>query len=192
MRKIPAVIALLILLFLYASCATTGQKATGKASVFITDSKSVSVLPPRYMDGILDELQLFSGSFGEGTFSSLAYIRADQGGIDITLLNEMGLDMGKLSYDGTDISFSSPYFPKEIKAAYIVMDIQHAYYSVSALEKVYEDTGLAFVCGKVDGKEVRRVLDGDAIIEEVVKDGETVTITNFLRGYQYKLRKVDE
>ena len=192
MRNIPAVLALSLLLCVFASCATAGRKGAGEASVFVTDSKSVPVLPPPCMDGILDELQLFTGSFGEQTFSSLAYIQADQGGIDITLLNEMGMDMGKLGYDGKNLSFSSPYFPKDVRAEYMVLDIQNAYYDVSALKKQYDASGLAFSCEHLGGKEIRRVLDGDRIVEEIVKDGNAVTITNFLRGYRYDLRKVEE
>lgn len=192
MRNIPAVLALSLLLCVFASCATAGRNVTGEASVFVTDSKSVSVLPAQCMDGNLDELQLFTGSFGEQTFSSLAYILADQKGIDITLLNEMGMDMGKLSFDGKNLSFLSPYFPKDVRADYIVLDIQNAYYDVSALKKQYDASGLAFSFELAEGKELRRVLDGGTLVEEIVKDGRAVTITNFLRGYRYELRKVEE
>ncbi len=196
MRKIPAVTAFLLLLFLCISCATTGRKGAGElrvGPVYITDSKAVPLLIPEYMDGSLDELQLFTGSFGGQTFSSLAYIQADQSGLSIMLLNDMGMDMGILSYDGRNVSFSSPYFPKNVKAEYIVLDIQHAYYAVPALMMLYDVAeGLSFSCENENGKEIRRVLDGDSIVEEIVKDGDAVTITNLFRGYRYELRKVEE
>ena len=197
MRKIPAFIALTLPFLLFASCATSGRKE-GRGDrrvipVYITDSKAVTLLAPACMDGILDELQLFTGFFGEQSFSSLAYIQADQGGIGITLLNEMGMDMGSLSYDGKSLSFSSPYFPKDVRAEYIVLDIQNAYYELPALASLYDMAGgLSFSCELAGAKEIRRILDGNSIIEEIVKDSDAVSITNFLRGYRYELRKVEE
>ena len=78
-----------------------------------------------------------------------------------------------------------------MKAEYILLDFQNAYYDAGALAAAYGAKGLSFVVSTEDGKEVRRVQDGGDTIEELVKDGESVTITNLLRGYRYELRKID-
>ena len=109
----------------------------------------------------------------------------------MTLLNDLGIGMGTLRYDGAGLDFSSPYFPQSVKAEYILLDFQNAYYDAGALAAAYGAKGLSFVVSTEDGKEVRRVQDGGDTIEELVKDGESVTITNLLRGYRYELRKID-
>ena len=186
MRKIPAVLALLVL---FASCATTGRDGPGP--VYVTDAKKVSVLPARYMDGKLEAVQFFSGSFGDRSFSSLVSIQADGAGLSMTLLNDFGMDMGTLAYSDGSLSFSSPYFPEELRAEYILLDFQNAYYDFAALKKAYASAGLSFCSDRSDGKDVRQLKDGDVVIEEIVREGGDVTIINLLRGYRYELRTIE-
>ncbi len=178
----------------FSSCASTkhGETAGQFSPVYITDTKKISVLPPQYMDGELESLQFFSGSFKSHTFSSQVYIQADQEGVSMLLLNDLGVSMGTLSYSAEKLSFSSPYFPQNINAEYILADFQNTYYDTVALQKNYAAAGLAFYCKDEGNREWRRIQDGEYIIEEIEKDGQNVTITNRLRSYTYELKEIKE
>jgi hypothetical protein len=139
----------------------------------------------------LDSIQFFSGSFGESTFSALVYLQADREGLSMTILNELGLDMGSLSYSGNRLSFSSPYFSKDIKAEYILLDFQNCYYDRQELERHYAASGLTFSWTSDGDRETRLIQDGGMPIEEIIKEGDSITIRNLLRSYRYELRAAE-
>jgi len=177
---------------LLASCAT--MKAAGmKYPVYVTDTHVVDLLPSQNMERRIDELYLINGKFGRQSFTIQAYMLADENGIFINLLNDFGTDMGRLSYDGRQLSFDSAVFPKTLKAQYITLDIQYTYYAPGAVRSALADAGLQFtVETNADGTEIRKVMDGKKCVEEITKSAGTVKIVNYLRGYEYDLTEAEQ
>lgn len=189
MKKLILAIALIIPLL--ASCTTTKTAHTTNP-VYVTNTKKVYLLPPEAMEGSQDNVQLLNGSFGEQTFGLIVYLQADSNGIFMSLLNDFGTDMGSLSYDGRQVDFQSSVFPANLKAEYILLDIQNTYYKKQNLEKLYNDVGLNFEEVVRNNKSVRRIMNKDKVIEEITITENFIKITNVLRGYEYNLSKGEE
>lgn len=186
------------------SCASTKKAAPensytakGLRPIYITNSKKINLLLPENAAGIFEGLQLLNGSFGSTSFNLLSYTQIDATGISLSLMNDFGTDMGNLFYDGSQVIFDSAYFPKALPGEYIICDIQNAYYDYTVLEENYKNAGLIFedflIWREIGGaEEVRRISDGKKVIEEISIIDDTVTIKNHLRGYEYKLTKIEE
>ncbi len=171
--------------------------ATGLRPIYVTNTKKVNLLLPEHAAGVLDELQLLNGSFGDSNFNLLSYTQIDATAINLSLMNDFGTDMGNLFYDGSQVIFDSAYFPKALPGEYIICDIQNAFYDSAALEENYKNSGLIFedilICWETGTpEEVRKIYDGKKLIEEISIIDDTVTIKNHLRGYEYKLTKIEE
>ncbi|MBQ1794643.1 MAG: DUF3261 domain-containing protein [Treponema sp.] len=177
------------------SCSTTKALAPDGGSVYMTDTKKIRLLPPSCMDGSYEALQLFSGSFGSRQFASQTYLECTEERVFAMLINEFGIGIGTLSYQGESVTFESDYFPKDLQAAYIVADLQNVYYKVSELEKNYAAAGLTFLCEKSpDGTETRLIQDGGTVIEKItiLPARKEISIQNVLRGYSYHLEELEE
>ena len=171
--------------------------AKGLRPIYITNSKKINLLLPENAAGIFEGLQLLNGSFGSTSFNLLSYTQIDATGISLSLMNDFGADMGNLFYDGSQVIFDSAYFPKALPGEYIICDIQNAYYDYTVLEENYKNAGLIFedflIWRETGGaEEVRRISDGKKVIEEISIIDDTVLIKNHLRGYEYKLTKIEE
>ena len=169
--------------------------------VYVTNRHKVPLLLPCDMKGAVETYQVMEGSYGNQHFSMLLYFFSDQNEMQLSLLNDFGTDMGSLSYDGREVRFESAMFPKNLKAEYIVCDIQNAYYDSAALEANYKNAGLSFESVRTlyetcESVEVRKIFEEKKLIEEItLKNGreeQSITIKNYLRGYEYKLTKVED
>lgn len=174
-------------------------RSSGSAArtVYVTDTKAVSLLPPECMAGSMDAFQLLTGSYGTQHFALQAYTRADADGISMTLLNEMGITVATLSYTKDGTNFQSAYMPDSIRAEYMLLDFQNAYYDADALRDHYAASGLRFERSAGDAGEHRYIYDGRTLIEEIVtatagREGTSVTVTNRLRSYRYELAELTE
>lgn len=172
---------------LCGSCASTARQVDAEKTVYITNTKKIVLLPPQCMDGTIDALQFFTGTFGERTFSARVYLHADAETISLMLLNDFGVDMGTLTYTNTVISFDSAYIPKKLKPQYIVADLQSAYYQIESLKILYGQSGLSFIEEISDFATVRKIFDNSRCIETIIRQNGSVTIQNHLRGYTYTL-----
>ena len=198
---------LLLSLFLI-SCKSTKviEESSTKApvaklrSVYITNTKKVNLLPPAAAGQIIEGLQLLNGSFGKQSFNLLSYTQIDSQGISLSLLNDFGTDMGNIFYDGEQVIFDSAFFPKNLPGEYVICDIQNAFYDEAALKENYDKAGLTFEewpaavdkRGSAGEEKIRHITDGKKLIEEINITDDTVTIKNYLRGYEYKLTKLEE
>ena len=198
MKHICSSIFLITLLLLAASCKTTKAAQEDKVkAVYITNTKKINLLPPENAAVVFDGLQLFNGSFGDSSFTMMSYTQIDAKGINLSLINDFGTDMGNLFYDGNQVKFESAYLPAKLPGEYIVEEIQNAYYDEEALRKNYASAKLRFEIQKdaadADGKlyEVRRIFDGKNLIEKITKSEEKVRITNYLRGYAFELTNAE-
>ena len=131
----------------------------------------------------MDMIQYISASYQSQTYFFNALVQADETGIDMILLNEMGVNMGNLSYKDGSLNFSSLLFPRSMRPEYIVADFQLCFYDPAALNEVLDQSNLTLV---LDGAK-RRILDGREVIIEIEKTHREVKLTNHLRGYSYTL-----
>ncbi len=177
---------LLPLILSLISCASRPKSSLNP--VYITNSKSITLLSPQYAENSVEGLQAFTGTFSQKEFSAQAYFQSDKSGISIVLLNDFGVQMGQLDYTENYINFSSSYFPKSVKAEYFIADIQNVYYDFSALKENYFKSGLKFTeLTSLDGIRIRNIYDGSTLIESIRIGSKSVIIKNFLRGYSYTL-----
>ena len=181
-------------LLLFASCKTTGAARQASVKpVYITNTKKINLLSPEKSAEVFDGLQLFNGSFGDSSFTMMSYTQIDAKGINLSLINDFGTDMGNLFYDGNQVKFESAYLPEKLPGEYIVEEIQNAYYDEEVLRENYAAAKLRFEVQKdaadAEGNiyEVRRIFDGKNLIEKITKTEGKVRITNYLRGYAFEL-----
>lgn len=191
MRNITVKSAFILILFTLVSCATN-KTLHSTAPVYITNTKTIYILPPSAMEAQVDSLQLLNGKFGDTGFSLFVYLQADENGLYMSLLNDFGTDMGSLSYDGSSVEFSSSVFPPQLKAEYIICDIQNAYYKAEQLEENYRTAGLIFEEEILDDCKIRRIKNGKKIIEQITINNNSIRIQNILRGYEYNLTEGEE
>jgi len=131
----------------------------------------------------MDMAQQISASYKGMKFFLNAWVIADETGMEMVLLNELGARMGDLSYRNGQVSFSSPMVPSVLKPEYIVADFQISFYNTAALRQALNDCGLSFE----DTGNSRRIFKGKTIVIEVEKDRNTVTLVNHRLGYTYTL-----
>ena len=201
-QKISIILCLSLFLISCKSTEVTKPSAkkitaTGLRPIYITNSKKVELLLPEYADGYIDTFRVLDGSYGKTSFTFLSYTQIDKTGISISLMNDFGTDMGNVSYDGTKVVFDSAYFPKNLPGEYIICDIQNAFYDEEYLRMNYESAGLTFEETLIlwetgTPEEIRKIYDGEKLIEEISNHDDTITIINYLRGYEYKLTKAEE
>lgn len=193
MKKIFKICAELLSLLCIASalmisCASNGVEPESKTpAVFVTNLKKINILTVENIEKPIDEVQLFEGSFGEKSFALPLYIQADEKGISISMLNDFGTSMGELTYMDNTVEFNSPVFPENLKAEYIVWDIQLALYRAEEISKVLAKHKLVFTVENNGETEIRKIYDGKNLIEEVVLKKNFIEIKNSLRGYEYHL-----
>jgi len=175
---------MVIMVFLCCCCScatnTTGEKRLG---VNLAGSSKYILLPPENIEHSLDMAQQISASYRGRKFFLNAWVKADETGMEMVLLNEMGARMGELSYRNGLVSFSSPMIPSAIKPEYIVADFQLCFYNTAALRQALNDCGLSFE----DTENNRRIFKGKTLVIEVERDRNIVKLVNHLRGYAYTL-----
>ena len=130
---------------------------------------------------------LMTVRFGEESFSAPVYIIADATGIFITIMNDFGIDMGVLEYDGDSVLLDCAIVPEKLKGEYLINEFQNAFYEFDALKENLAGSRVSLVLeqNKEDGSYVRKMYDGKKIIEEVffLADGK-IEINNILRNYK--------
>lgn len=200
MKKIELITALTLSLFLLFSCNSskeplvlTEAEATIRRNtnpVYVTNTKKVYLLPVESIQTPVESYQYFEGDFGSKKFNSNLFVTAGSSGISVLILNEMGIEMGNLVYDGESASIESTLFPKSLKCEYILLDLQNAYADSVALKPHYASYGLVFEeifqPGKVPVK-TRYIKNGKKIIEKISIFEKKIEIENYLRGYSYRL-----
>lgn len=191
--------AFVFTLFSFSGCVSSKIKNSERSlsPVYVTNKKKIALLPTSDLQEKKDVEQILFGKYGNQDFSFLCYLLIDENGIFLSLLNEFGVGLGNLSYDGNAARFDSAFFPKNLKAEYIIFDLELSYYSSDALENAFKDVGMKFVCEKnVDksgnelNSETRKVFDGKKLIEQIEINGNEIKIQNFLRNYSYNLEEL--
>ena len=202
MKKIELIPALTFSLFLLFSCNSTRNTAELSEAeatirrntnpVYVTNTKKVYLLPVESIRTPVESYQYFEGDFGSKKFNSNLFLTADSSGISVLILNEMGIEMGLLVYDGESASLESTMFPKSLKCEYILLDLQNAYAEEDALKKHYASYGLEFEevsqpASQGPDVKIRWIKNGKKIIEKISIFEKKIEIENILRGYSYRL-----
>ncbi len=186
-RALWLALCFLALSCLFFSCSSLRHSQSGAqdalSKVYVTDKISVPLLETSAIAGEVDEYQYFEGSFAQRKFSSLLYLHADSTQINVLMLSEMGVEIGSIAYDGEACSMQSAFFPKNMKAEYIILDLQNTYCSADTLYGHYKKYSLDFA---EDGN-VRTLSKDGKVIEQIERNGNTITINNVLRSYTYTL-----
>jgi len=173
--------------FFLFSCASSKNLKPTLSPVYVTNTKKVSLLAPECAATTIDSLYSLTMSFGQDSFSILAFAQLDKSGITMSLLNDFGTDMGAMIYDGVSVVLDSPLLPSNLKPEYIICDIQNIYYDLVALQENYAKVGLSFEETSCEFGKVRLLKNGSKLIEEINFNGNEVKLTNHLRGYEYIL-----
>lgn len=192
MKYLKTFCGLFFVLIILSSCASKKIEASGLRPVYITNSKKVNLLNPSKACIVFDGLQALNGSFGSQSFTLLSYTQIDARGINLSLMNDFGTDMGNLFYDGKSVIFDSAYFPKALPGEYIICDIQNAYYDKDELARNFAAAGLKFEISTTENVEIRKIFDGKKLIEEITVSDNEVKIQNLLRGYSYQLVNAED
>ncbi|GBU28112.1 hypothetical protein R84B8_01670 [Treponema sp. R8-4-B8] len=140
-------------------------------------------MPCGDIENPIDSAQRISASWQGNDYSFNAWVKADEAVMEMTLLNELGVSVGELSYQNGLVSFSSSIFPKSFKPEYIVADFQLCFYNITALSSALKNCGLILE----NTGNTRRIFKGKTIIIEIEKNQNAVKLVNHLRGYAYTL-----
>jgi len=178
---------LFVTLLFVSACAGQPSIENNYGPVYVTNSVSFKLLAPEYIEKNLDMPQRVSGAYGKNQFDVNAWVKADQTEIIMELFNDMGSSMGTLVFTGGNLSFTSSYFPRTIKAEYVIADFQFCFFKTDALRSAL---GKLILKTETDsaGNETRSIYDGNNCIIEVEKRIGLVRYTNHLRGYAYTIR----
>lgn len=185
-RRIFRFITPVSLALLLASCATVSQRVP---SVHITNTKSVSIFPAAYDAVAVDGAFLFTGAFGDRSFSCQAYVVCDAEGIFMQAFSDFGTTLLTINCDSEGhVTASSDMMP-QMFARYVVMDAQLAYYDFNVLRDALADASLTLTEEREGGSVVRRVFNRVDLVSEFTVDEATgsLTVKNSLRNYEYSL-----
>jgi len=172
-----------IIFFLFCSCASRVPVIEDRPFIYLTDSSKFLLLPAVNIEKPIDMAQRISASWQGTNYFFNAWVKADEAEMEMILLNELGVNIGELSFRNGLVSLSSPVLPKSMKPEYIVADFQLCFYSAPALRKAIEGCGLSFE----DSENNRRILKGKKVIIDIEKSRNTIKLNNHLRGYTYIL-----
>lgn len=194
MKKHFLLISAIVLSLVLVSCASSrnAEEEVHLNKVYVTNTTKVPLLPVSAIKEELDLFQIFEGKFGHKSFpNTMLNLQSDSEGIVILMLNDLGIEIGSIEYNGKSCVMNSSFFPKNLKAEYIVLDLQNAYADAEELKAHYKNYNLDFdeTSAMVNGQEakVRTICKDGNIIEQIVLQNSNVEIKNKLRNYTYNL-----
>jgi len=179
------------LLYLYIVCAVcilSCASVSGKdLYVNITDSSKFVLLPTEGIEQDMDMAQFLSAKFRGKDYFLNGWVKANKDEIEMVFFNELGTNLGEISYKNGAVRFSSDVIPKSavkyFKPEYIISDFQFCFYDPILLGESLKNSGLIM---ETNGGS-RRILNGNDIIIEVKKTNNSVELINRLQGYSYTL-----
>lgn len=183
MKRILLALAALIMILVLASCNSLKVRMGEKADFHLLPLDSVA--EP------LDSYQLVTGTFpgfDEG-IALEAWLVWDDVSLEMMLFAPTGQTMGKVVYDGKNITFESAFIPEyRVVGLYMVADMQLCFASSGALDSELSACGMTLVEGYGGGKLIRRsVSEGNVPLYEITYDDAVITVSNLLRGYSYSI-----
>lgn len=183
MRRLSSALAALLMVLVLASC-TSLKVRMGEKSDF-------HLLPPDSVPEPLDSYQLVTGTFPgfDGSIVLEAWLVWDDAALEMMLFAPTGQTMGKVVYDGKDITFESAFIPQyRIVGLYMVADMQLCFSGSAALGNALSDAGMELQETRSDKSLVSRcIYEKGRQLYEISYDGPVITVSNLLRGYSYTI-----
>ena len=176
-----------------STAIATGENGANLNTVAVTEHATYTLLPTTAVEKKIDTVQHFKAQFGKKEIESDCLLIADEEKLIMTIMNNFGTTMGELNYNNDLIVFNSELFPKGVKAAYIVADIQFCLYRADLIQAALEKVGLRCEFSGTNAtngteEKIRRIYDGEKEIIHIEKSSGKITYTNFLRDYAYTLQ----
>lgn len=167
--------------------ACTGSPSTRKADnpVFLTNSVMYTFLDPSCIATNIDEVQRIYGAYGEREFSFLMYTIADDNGITLLVLNEMGSEVARITFTDGVVVTSDLVRRLGFPAEYIVADFQLAFYRLDCLVSALSSKGISI--NEDYSPRVRRFSEGNKEILRIDYYEKSLEFINSLRGYRYTI-----
>ena len=225
-NKFSVIFCLFLMIFAFSviSCSSSkiqqisqkNENSSVLPQVYITNRKKIKLLKNSEFQGNFDKIQMISGNFGSQNFEFLGNLQIDSNSLSLTILSPMGTDLGAIYFDEKGIVLDSAYFPQNLKAEYIICDIQSAYFPAESLRENFKEAGLSFteeIMNLSKNEEnvktddeipqnsknlieknqiIRKIYDKNKIIEEIVISQNEIRISNKLRNYEYILINLEE
>ena len=182
MKRAIKLFILLLVLMCLTSCRTLRVK--------MGDNSSFYLLPPSAIEGPVDSYQLITGSFpGYENVAMEAWFTCNENDLQLTMFAPTGQTMGKVFYDGKNISFESSFLPEyRIIGMYIVADMQLCFAKSEAIEYEISTSALRMTETYSDGSLTKRIIsEDDETIYVIEYLGYGISVTNNLRDYSYTI-----
>lgn len=169
------------------ACASSPKPGATTQPVWLTNQKSITILPVSALAGTLVLQQQIEGDYQGQGYVMQTVIDADESHFSLIALNSFGTQVFDLEYDDLGIRYESGLPIGNIKCEYLMADFQLCYFPAPALEAMISAAGLEFA-ETGDGASLRRTVSdaGQLIIEIERRDG-ILHYRNLLRGYAYHI-----
>ena len=177
----------LILLSLFLLLSLTSCRTL---SVKMGDDSRFTLLPPSAITEPMDSYQLITGSFpGYENVAMEAWFTSDETSLSLVMFAPTGQTMGKVFYDGKDVSFESTFLPEyRIIGLYIIADMQLCFATTGAIGAELSKSDLYMVetySGNILTKRI--IVEDDELVYLIEYQDNGITVTNYLRDYSYTI-----
>lgn len=186
LKNIFYALVLLCIFVALSSCVST-KNNTVLDKVYVTNTKTVNVLPLSYYGDVVDDVVLLTVKTKDESFNFVTYLQSDESSIYLSIMNDFGVEMGSLYYDGVSVDLNCDLFPKSLKGVYLVNDIQNIFYSSDAVRENLEASKLDFTVDIADNSVTKRIMNGSKVVEEIKITDNVIILSNLLRGYEYSI-----
>lgn len=196
MRLIEKTLLAFSSVLMFASCSST--------KVFVTNTKTINVLPPSCIERETDKIYMLTATFGENNFSTPVYLTVNKKEISMLMVSDFGTTLAKLFYNGEKCTLESTVLPKKIAPQYLVADLEYTFGDIVEIETELRKAGLTFSVISEFGSEsspgvsapnhqFRFIFDGKKKIAQIdISEDGTIEIENYLRNYKYKLVEISD
>ena len=181
----------LILLSLFLLLSLTSCRTL---SVKMGDDSRFTLLPPSAITEPMDSYQLITGSFpGYENVAMEAWFTSDESSLTLMMFAPTGQTMGKVFYDGKDVSFESTFLPEyRIIGLYIIADMQLCFADSDAIKTEFETSNLTLTETYSNGSLfTRTITENNNAVYLIVYQENGISVTNSLRGYSYIIEFLD-
>jgi len=180
-----------VILSLFFSCTTA--KPSGRTedplATWLTDSVVYRLQDPSCLTEAVSEVQKIEGRYGPRSFSFLSVTEILDSSVMVLILNEMGIEIGSVSFDGAAVESSGFFISRELPAQYLVADIQFVYYRSECLEAALSPLGIHILEEpSAEGSRFRDFYSGENRIIHIEYSDSGIEYYNELRGYSYRLQ----
>jgi len=156
--------------------------------VYVTDTKPVFLLPAEAIGHSIAIHQSIEGYYSSQTYFLEAIVEAGGKGIFITGLSSFGTQVYSLAFHDSVIEFSSAA-AGGIKPEYMLADFELCYFPSEQVASMLRNAGFGFEEIMQEKGFTRRILNGDKVIIEILRDGNVMQYRNLLRGYGYSIQE---